>query len=28
MAVLGHNRLDCKNAREVATRAAVEYSAT
>lgn len=27
MAVLGHNRLDCKNAREVVTRAAAEYEA-
>jgi hypothetical protein len=25
-AVLGHNRLDCRNAREVATRAAREYA--
>jgi hypothetical protein len=28
MAVLGHNRLDCKNAREAVTRAAVEYAAS
>ena len=26
-AVLGHNRLDCKNAREVVTRAAAECAA-
>lgn len=26
-AVLGHNRLDCKNAREIVTRAAAEYAA-
>ncbi len=28
MAVLGHNRLDCKNARETVTRAAREYAAS
>ena len=27
MAVLGHNRLDCSNAREIVTRAAAEYAA-